>query len=301
MEKIVNYVWMDQKKDRPQAIPTYLFARLQQNASLYADAKIQLWTEGCRKNYEDYAIPSNLTVCNLNSIPSFTDDPLLAPILSSDKEEYIWTKVDVARLLVLRHVLTQNEGAIVVYSDFDVPDIAINSKRFEKCLSKNGAVFAATFDPESNEIWNCSENGYMAFVSRRLNLLDYIITVVSEEINQNNRDVKLGRKCDELGWRDFVYYAVQHSLISPRLPESWFMENSLPVLAHTEWSKNVTLLATPAGKEIPMIQPAPIHPTLRKKAASSLFQPIISLQQAAWEIYRKKSNKPRSQLDMIQL
>jgi len=175
MTIIVNYLWMNQNPHVPQAIPSNSFFNLQQNAARYPDALFNLWIED-HQAYKAYAIPPNVKIHELRSIPALTNFPLL----SSDKAEHIWAKVDMARLLVLQHTLL-SDCTVSLYADFDIEDISLSSKGFQERMNTYGVVVGASFNPvERNIMHRRAENGYMAFAPDTANLVDFVIEKISD-------------------------------------------------------------------------------------------------------------------------
>jgi len=174
---IINYVWMQFEKGRIQPLPSHLFYNVQQNAKRYPARKFIVWVQDSAA-IGPYHIPENVEIRTLDSIRGFSD----MPVMKLNGEEYGWAKVDTARLLVIRHIL-ENENCAAIYSDMDVPDVRVDASPLHLRLRKYGIAIGASFKgasfkgakPSRKNIGKSSENGYIAFTNGTKDLLDLTI------------------------------------------------------------------------------------------------------------------------------
>jgi hypothetical protein len=201
MQGSVNYVWMQKNPKGAHQIPSASFYMLQLNAARYHDTSFNLWVED-KEAYEAYAIPPNVTPQRLNSIPSFLE----VPVLATSNPIHIWTKVDIARLLVIRHMLGEaSEAENAIYTDFDVDDIMADAMPLHERLHTYGAAFTGAYKilrDGTRRVTNFFENGFFAFNFKGLPLLDYIIESVLEDVVPSARTrvyAKMRMAIDEWG------------------------------------------------------------------------------------------------------
>jgi hypothetical protein len=174
----VNYVWIN--KDCPAelkakkrsggdakqpscSMPLNLLDKAYENAKRYPAADFTIWYDKAMMDplSEFFIIshgylnaPSNVVFRNLRTLDAY--DAL--DVFSVYEPKDIWARVDLARLLVLQHGLSQAETRdYQLYSDFDVEDVGLNSTRMQCSLRDEGLFLGATIEH------NMLENGYMCF------------------------------------------------------------------------------------------------------------------------------------------
>jgi len=169
-KQIVNYVWInkdifEEKYDGTgepiNAIPLTAIDKSIQNAKAYTDATINIWIDfrfvddESRKRTIEYikkAQRPNIKIRSLEDIESYLGDPLM----DMDTDKSIWARTDYARLQVLDNVMSDNPDALVVYADFDVPDLWLDNDELEASVMNYGLAL-------SNVDSVGQENNYFAF------------------------------------------------------------------------------------------------------------------------------------------
>lgn len=234
MSVSVNYVWMEQNREAPSPIPTYFFRRLQDNAERYPKANFQLWVES-DQSHEPYDKPANVEIHQLNEVPSFSTSPTL------QAKKDIWPRVDMARLLVLQHVLDTTRFVTAAYADFDIPDVQLCSTALQARLERFGLALGGTVDPSTGVLITPFHNGYMAFQSHGKKILDYVIARLECRRRSTGRN------------RSVVYFAMVGALercakgeAAPdtTLPMDWRETvASLPVAPPPLWRDDTHLIA----------------------------------------------------------
>jgi len=254
----VNYIWMRPDGEASFEIPSPSFFFLQKNAACYPDTQFNLWVED-PKAYERYAIPANVAPQQLNSLPAFSE----VPVFSLGEARYMWAKVDIARLFVLKHVLdgtNASDGAI--YTDFDVKDVAIHSDALEERLRKYGAAFGGTYVEvhNSRQIISPFENGYIAFNGKGLPLLEHILDGVLENVRPERSSVYDDIKEGLYSWAE-----MHRNDGDDPFPMEWGTKvGCLPVLPRGGFKVNRRYAAKPAAH---CTRPAPLT-----SAISQLFK-----------------------------
>lgn len=174
---LVNYVWINRDRDSSERKPScsVSFKHLDcayENARNYADARVKIWIDyrfldersraSLQTHYERFA-PDNVELCDLNDIPDYTNDDMFKPGTTTG----LWLRVDLARLLVLDHALKQEPENHVIYADFDVPDVKVNTAK--KVMKKHGLALGSTGASKwplgrvFKGAFSMLENGYFAF------------------------------------------------------------------------------------------------------------------------------------------
>ena len=172
MEKpIVNYVWMQFEEGEIRPLPSHLFYNVQKNAKRYRAKKFIVWVQD-HAAIGPYRIPKNVDIRRLDGIQGFPE----IPIMELKGTEYGWAKVDIARLLVVRHIL-ENERRHAIYSDMDVEDVRANACSLRSRLRKYGVAVGATFKLRAyrRKTESPYENGYVAFTEQAKDLLERTI------------------------------------------------------------------------------------------------------------------------------
>lgn len=153
-----------EKEDGPLcSVPLRAFDKAFENARRYPNAKFQIWVDYLFLNDSSrfflqshvyMAAPDNVRLCDINDIPSYA---ARRDIFAPEADYHIWSRVDLARLLVVDHCLKKAQGhELVVYADFDIEDVRLDSLKLKACLEKYGFIFGATRDLYV-------ENSFMAF------------------------------------------------------------------------------------------------------------------------------------------
>ncbi len=165
-QKVVNYMWLSNKPETPssEAARNPLLSRHSERvAALYIgnfltiagmtpDADFVLWvdhallseasirflTDMCRT-----AETKNVYVRDLKEIAKYRALPLFQAGTDSNDapDSPLWKKVDLARLLVLEHVLATTRVQQVFYSDMDIVDPQVSTPQMQKILDGHGMAF----------------------------------------------------------------------------------------------------------------------------------------------------------------
>jgi hypothetical protein len=206
----VNYVWIN--KDcpaRPKAkppsggdakqpscsVPLNLLDKAYENAKRYPAADFTIWydkammdplSEFFMISHSYLNAPANVEFKDLRTLDAYE----ALGVFSVSQPKDIWARVDLARLLVLQHGLSQaGTQDYQLYSDFDVEDLCLNSTRMQCSLKDEGLFLGATIEH------NMLENGYMCFDRNAgaAYLKDRLIPATLDTSNQN-----------ENGWRIYL-------------------------------------------------------------------------------------------------
>lgn len=170
---VVNYLWINAEPfeagiedDDPQCgIPLEFVDRMIANARRYPDAEFNLWVDPqfwtqsptlfFLQSHLYSAGCENIRIRDLNEIAEYREDNFYGP----ESTRPVWHQVDMARLLVTRQSLQSNPDHIAVYSDFDVYDVGLHNRRFNRSLERFGFAIGTTLQVFSRH----PENGYFAF------------------------------------------------------------------------------------------------------------------------------------------
>ena len=174
---LINYVWINKEMDSGdrKAMCSVSFKHIDcayKNARKYPDARVKIWidyrflderSKECLQNHHDMFAPKNVEFCDLNDIESYRENETFKPGTTKD----IWGRVDLARLIVLDHVLKNEPEPHVFYADFDVPDMKIEDAR--RLMDTHGLALGTTgaeHGPLGRILLSdhdLLENGYFAF------------------------------------------------------------------------------------------------------------------------------------------
>ena len=231
--RIVNYLWVNKdvfsaNNDENEllcGIPLHYVDVAIQNAQRYPSTDFNLWID--RRFIQDSPTEfflvshlynqdvTNIKVRDLNEIPSYKNDSYFAP----ESNMPVWNRADLARLLICEHILNEHRDSIAVYSDFDVNDIGIDTKKFNESLDKFGFIIGAT----KHVNLFCLENGYFAFrnTPNSLSLLSSLIENGSSNRQHNDQD---DRNSIFYSYRDTI---VRHSESYNILPITQCLINTL--------------------------------------------------------------------------
>lgn len=184
----MNYVWINKETSilkRPATCSVSLkhIDEAHKNAYRYPDAAIDIWVDYdlldnhseqvLHQHHEKYA-PSNVRLCDLSDIPQykkyadiFREHSCIGGRMHYKKMYPIWSRVDIARLIVLKHSLKNTPETNCFYADFDVPDLKI--KEATDILSTHSIALGSTITLENLVFKNKHqiENGYIAFKKDR--------------------------------------------------------------------------------------------------------------------------------------
>jgi len=169
MNYSLNHVWIQavrlQKQDALSCpIPDALIENTRINAAANIGVPVNIWVDLCGVGETDSDVITmlnaqesapNITYRSLDEITRYKTDPLFK-IKPQDQEKIIWEQVDVARLLVLEHMLDSSKEA-AIYSDMDMN---LQDSRFHKALGileEFGAVVMELHDHGG------LENGFFGF------------------------------------------------------------------------------------------------------------------------------------------
>lgn len=184
-DRLLNYVWINKEKFEPCAerptcgVPLHYIDKAVHNALLYSDIQVDIWLDfnlldkqSIETVRDHVSKVKNIKIRNLQDIESYQKSNLFDPDRSlpegfsykgddEGERQSIWGRVDLARLMVIRHCLENTAAKDIFYSDFDADDTKLNSPRVSYNLKKFGMVFGSSKR-------NIIENGYMGF--RRTNM-----------------------------------------------------------------------------------------------------------------------------------
>ncbi len=146
---IMNYVWINARKTiRDETtplccVPLHYIDNAIENARKNPTVDTRLWVDHDMLDrqslsyLQDHLAASgarNLTLHDLRAIPSYAQNSLFDP----DKPKNIWLRVDLARLLAVRHCLSEADAEDVFYSDFDINGMFLNHPNKTKSLNETG-------------------------------------------------------------------------------------------------------------------------------------------------------------------
>lgn len=167
----LNYIWLNKTQSIAQntqtgGIPPEALERAFENAQKHPHDRVILWLEG---DY-DFARPANVELRNITPILmnpktyeragySFGARRRGPELFASNDPNDIWMRVDLARLIILRHVLETMPVQDAFYADFDVEHAKMHDPSVLKFLSDDGIVLAKNTK-------GMLENGYFAIRRR---------------------------------------------------------------------------------------------------------------------------------------
>ncbi len=164
----VNYVWINEDEGAKDgvscAVPLRYMDIAYENAIKYPQAQFTIWldhalfdpmTHFMMMSHGYLNAPSNVEFKNLRDIKAYAQ----CDVYDIEKPKNIWARVDLARLLVLQHQLSDenNKADYQIYSDFDVPDVRLDCDRMFSIMHKHGLFVGETLK------YNILENGYLGF------------------------------------------------------------------------------------------------------------------------------------------
>ncbi len=226
---VVNYLWITQKRSEYEPVPLCSMPleslhRAIENANRYPNAFFSLWLDP--KTLDDssrffvtsyiyaHAQHRNLNIQNLRDIPAYAENPIFNP----DKNHDIWARCDLARYLVLAHVLTMPMTDYAIYSDLDMKDVCVD----EACriMDIHGLAIAAYRDAHANGLVDEGlENGYLGVsrhAPRALTALGRLIQHVTEDAQRGYHGFNsfINAACDYFG---LLYEYKKPAMVSCRL------------------------------------------------------------------------------------
>lgn len=199
--QVLNYIWVSKEKqeetENPEEPENPMQEKYSNNVSYISkanpDVEVLLWVDNRLLNSSQRVFLDdlssahpNLSVRDLNEIPRYQEDPIFSKTkrLPHDECEPIWQKVDFARVVVLDHVLANEDADEVYYSDLDIVDPHIASDAVQSVLNNHGMVFAKCDRNGRNEVAYL-ENQFMGFRRKAADFVsDRLLPVVKEEIDQ---------------------------------------------------------------------------------------------------------------------
>ncbi|MBN8520441.1 MAG: hypothetical protein J0L77_00900 [Alphaproteobacteria bacterium] len=233
---IVNYLWINKNRpaDEPAplcSVPLESVHRALENANRYPNASFSLWLDP--KTLDDssrffvasyiyaHSQHRNVNIQNLRDIPAYAGNPIFRP----EKNHDIWARCDLARYLVLQHILNVMKPDYAIYSDLDMKDVCIE----EACriMDVHGLAIAAYRHIEYGLVFKGLENSYLA-ISRHVT---QGIDTLNSLIEYGQRDAREG----DNGYNSFIYLVREH------------FDNSL----ETQQQAFVSCLTLPMGARLP--------------------------------------------------
>lgn len=205
----LNYVWINKEPHDYDVdevlcgVPLQNIDRVITNAKRYPEAAVTLWLDyDLLDDASIHMVAShiyiqdahNIKIRDLREIPSFQENTFLFDWersglsrsgiegFSEDDTHNIWGRVDLARLLAVRHTL--DEGAsYALYSDFDNEDVSSNATPMLERLRHHNMVFGVTKTGGKYDIF---ENSYFAFGQQRSDerYLDRLIDATVEDVRK---------------------------------------------------------------------------------------------------------------------
>lgn len=205
----LNYVWVNREPyisgvdDALCGVPLHHIDRAITNARYYRETPVSIWLDNdLLDDASLHMVAShvyiqdvkNIRIRNLRDIPSYRENADLFDWqrssanlddyngISKDDKHNIWGRVDLARLLAVRHAL--DEGAqYALYADFDNDDVSLNGPEMLDILKKHNMVFGVTTSNGKREIF---ENSYFAFGQQRsdIRFLDRMIDSTIEDVSK---------------------------------------------------------------------------------------------------------------------
>lgn len=177
-DRVLNYVWINMKADESGktcddflcSVPLHYLDGAYGNARKYDDTEVRIWIDPAyldpmsRYFVDTHAhleAPDNVRFMNLRTIPAYDQNEIFQP----EKGTSIWTKVDLARFLVVSHCLQTTDAQRVFYADFDVKDVELDNQRTDMLLNRHGMTLGLS--PE-----NIISHGYIAVDRSGQTMLD---------------------------------------------------------------------------------------------------------------------------------
>ncbi len=198
---VINYVWLNKYPDTDGRAHrcSVSFKHLDcayENARKYPDARVKIWVDynlldarsrDCLQEHFDRFAPKNAELVDINDILEFRNSKVFQPETLGS----LWARVDLARLIVLDHVLKNEPERHAIYADFDVPDVKVRKAKIK--MGQYGLALGTTGAGMLSRIWDKMmagelENGYFAFRrdSRGLEFLTKLINKTFESANSGN-------------------------------------------------------------------------------------------------------------------
>ncbi|MCB1532692.1 MAG: hypothetical protein KDJ35_07470 [Alphaproteobacteria bacterium] len=222
-KNILNYVWINRKafkseKQNDYGVPKRYLERVIENAQRYKGNQFFLWLDQDESLLDAESLQDvksflaefeNIEVKNLRDLDEYASYDFFepgkrfkrwqTPRQKAEKEDagtvdLIWARVDLARIMVLKHCLKTLNADIAVYSDFDISDVFLKNKDLHELLNQyglacsSGEVFmmSSDFYGAPDPVASCVENGYIAATNtpQNISFLENLIGATKEEISQ---------------------------------------------------------------------------------------------------------------------
>ncbi|MDD4616602.1 MAG: hypothetical protein PHW76_05745 [Alphaproteobacteria bacterium] len=190
----VNYIWLcnsDYYNPENFSSTSPVPAEYINNADIMAqknpETSINIWVNLGEMSDRDIvyisrlaeALPKNCYVRDLNEIPAFKTDPIFA----EKSNLAIWGKVDLARLYVIDHVLSDERTDTAYYSDFGIPVKDLSSDEITEKLAKKGCVFSYMKHPTRPPR---IENGFFGINKSLKNIMRDLFIPRNKKLNMHD-------------------------------------------------------------------------------------------------------------------
>lgn len=253
-KSVLAFLWITSEEDSNDASPQGLSVipvPCLNNAYRIAEetpaVQVQIWLEtppfpetASRPASGLRPVPANVRFKNLNEIEDYRTGPLFRQAEGSlyDGGNLIWQKVDLARLVMLDHILSTQDIDRAFYADLDIADPQVSTPRMKAILQKHGMVFAKNKRHGGEYML---ENQFMGFDRQALPALKDLLEKTRRDIDAN----------DGNGWPSLcAFVKTRFGLADPTLDSV--------TIRTTEIDRNAPCrAATPAVQPHPLLTLAP--------------------------------------------
>lgn len=213
----VNHVWINREAHAPEGsdiscgVPLRYLDKVFKNAEKYKDAQFNVWID---KNLLDglslFFVDShaymqkgieNLSIRSLRDIEEYDQFPLF----NNPDKSNLFLRTDLARLIVMKHVMENSDKKIVMYSDFDADDVSLGNPDVQARLDTFGMSFCDT---------ECGlTNGYIALDRNRGKefLTNNLIPHTKDAVSKGHDTIIALRNCLDKWMRDTGMWDVRHN------------------------------------------------------------------------------------------
>lgn len=245
---VLNYVWISRQEEpsadfsaRKSPIPEKYADHAIKMIRAYPETEFLVWIDeflapaGSRQILKDMLEKAgclNAHVRDLNEIPLYAAEKeyFHGPISDLHMDRQIYKKADMARIIVIDHVLREDLADTVFYADLDIEELQLRSENLQKSIEDHGVVFARS-SRNGIHIQAHLENQFFGISRSQASFVsDLLLPVTYHAIMRRNDD----------GWNAFVACAVRQygqescglngkSIITREIPGSIRRDEVMPV------------------------------------------------------------------------
>ncbi len=227
---VLNYIWLNNKQHydaekffSESPIPREYLSHAAETAGKNPEVKFYVWVDfdeinpqKIRFDEDRYPKPYNLFFKNLKDVKAYNENPYLA-----DSSASFWKKIDLLRLYVVQHVLSNEKVSTAYYSDFDMNIPRLSSSLVQTPLKNVGFVFCYDFDLAGLFF----ENGFLGIDGLNDRSLRWLKTFISSAIKSYDKYPN--------GWN--VYCKIAQSICRSKKYEAVVDLEKYGFLASTLW------------------------------------------------------------------